>query len=217
MARPNAHSDGTTNVAERRLLESALHHFSEKGYAGTSIREIIESAGVTRPVLYYYFENKEDLFRRLVEMKFAEYVGQVRDVIDRYQNTRERLREIMKASFLLAEEELQVVQLILQVFFSPPAQGPPLDRNRLGRKRFKLIEEIMREGLERKEIAGGDPQSLALVFIGIMEMHIMAKSNRPDIRLSQDLAEGLVDLFFSGAVYTEEPRSHLKSLYSLAG
>lgn len=217
MARPTAQTDGTTNVAERRLLESALHHFSEKGYAGTSIREIIESAGVTRPVLYYYFENKEDLFRRLVEMKFAEYVGQIREVITQYGDTRERLREIMKGTFLLAEEELQVVQLILQVFFSPPAQGPPLDRNRLGRKRFKLIEEIMRVGLERKEISGGDPQSLALVFIGIMEMHIMAKSNRPDIRLSQELAEGLVDLFFAGAAYSEQPLSHLKSLYSLAG
>ncbi|HOH51706.1 MAG TPA: helix-turn-helix domain-containing protein, partial [Candidatus Hydrogenedentes bacterium] len=52
------------NEAEARLLESALKIFSEKGYEGTSIREIIEGAGVTRPVLYYYFQNKEDLFRR---------------------------------------------------------------------------------------------------------------------------------------------------------
>ncbi|MGC9053361.1 MAG: TetR/AcrR family transcriptional regulator, partial [Candidatus Hydrogenedens sp.] len=52
---------------EERLLKSALKLFSEKGYEGTSIREIIEDAGVTRPVLYYYFQNKEDLFRKLVE------------------------------------------------------------------------------------------------------------------------------------------------------
>ncbi len=62
----------SVNEAETRLLESALTLFSDKGYEGTSIREIIEGAGVTRPVLYYYFENKEDLFRRLVETKFAE-------------------------------------------------------------------------------------------------------------------------------------------------
>ncbi|HNR29732.1 MAG TPA: TetR/AcrR family transcriptional regulator, partial [Candidatus Hydrogenedentes bacterium] len=175
------------------------------------------SAGVTRPVLYYYFENKEDLFRRLVEMKFAEYVGQVREVIRQVPGTRERLKAIMVSAFKMAEEQLQVVQLILQVFFSPPAQGPPLDRNRLGRKRFKLIEEIMREGLDRNELSGGDAQSLALVFIGIMEMHIMAKSNRPDIQLTPELAEGLVDLFLNGAQYTEAPASQLKSLYSATG
>lgn len=217
MARVVAHPDGAPNVAELKLLDSALQHFADKGYAGTSIREIIESAGVTRPVLYYYFENKEDLFRRLVEMKFAEYVGQVREIFERISGTRERLRAIMAAAFQMAEEQLQVVQLILQVFFSPPAQGPPLDRNRLGRKRFKVIEEIMREGLERRELSGGDAQSLALVFIGIMEMHIMAKSNRPDIRLTPELAVGLVDLFFAGAEYTETPATQLTSLYSTVG
>ncbi|MBP8130470.1 MAG: TetR/AcrR family transcriptional regulator [Candidatus Hydrogenedentes bacterium] len=216
MARVVAHADGAPNAAEVKLLESALQHFADKGYAGTSIREIIEGAGVTRPVLYYYFENKEDLFRRLVEMKFAEYVGQVREVFERVADTRDRLRAIMAAAFRMAEEQLQVVQLILQVFFSPPAQGPPLDRNRLGRKRFKLIEETMREGLDRRELSGGDAQSLALVFIGIMEMHIMAKSDRPDIHLTPDLAFGLVDLFLAGAKYSETPATQLTSLYSTA-
>ena len=65
------------NEAEARLLESALKIFSEKGYEGTSIREIIEGAGVTRPVLYYYFQNKEDLFRRLVEPLFNEFIAEI--------------------------------------------------------------------------------------------------------------------------------------------
>ncbi|MBW2208934.1 MAG: helix-turn-helix transcriptional regulator, partial [Deltaproteobacteria bacterium] len=45
------------------LLEAATALFAQKGYAGTSVREIVERAGVTKPVLYYYFENKEGLFR----------------------------------------------------------------------------------------------------------------------------------------------------------
>jgi len=57
------HSNGASdpaNGAEIRLLEGALSLFSKKGYEGASVREIIEEAGVTRPVLYYYFKNKED-------------------------------------------------------------------------------------------------------------------------------------------------------------
>lgn len=213
MTKVTTNQDEAPNLAEIKLLESALHHFSEKGYTGTSIREIIESAGVTRPVLYYYFENKEDLFRRIVEMKFAEYVTQVQEKSEKCPNTRERLLGVMSAAFDMAEEQLEVVQLILQVFFAPPAQGTPLDRNRLGRKRFKLIEEIMREGIERNELSGGDAQALALIFIGIMEMHIMAKSNRPEIHLTPALAEGLVNLFLSGAQYVETPAAQIRSLY----
>lgn len=213
MARAVSRSDSSPNVAESKLLESALRLFAEKGYEGASIREIIESAGVTRPVLYYYFENKEDLFRRLVEMKFTDYVGRLRHIIDSVTGARERLTGIMCEAFHQAEEEFEVVQLILQVFFAPPSQGPPLDRNKLGRKRFKLVEEVMREGLRDKELSGGDPQGMALVFIGIMEMHIMAKSNRPEMRLSPDMAHALVDIFLAGAHYREQPITHLRSPY----
>lgn len=214
MARAVSRSDNAPNLAETKLLESALHHFAEKGYEGTSIREIIESAGVTRPVLYYYFENKEDLFRRLVEMKFSDYVGRLRKVIETFDDTPSRLKAMMQEAFRLAEEEIEVVQIILQIFFSPPAQGPPLDRNRLGRKRFRVIEDVMREGVQRKELSGGDAQALALVFVGIMEMHIMAKSNRPEIRLVPALADALVEVFLAGARYHEKPLTELRSPYS---
>jgi AcrR family transcriptional regulator len=214
MARTVSRSDNAPNAAETKLLESALHHFADKGYEGASIREIIESAGVTRPVLYYYFENKEDLFRRLVEREFSEYVGRLREIVDSLEGARERLKAIMREAFRLSEDQIEVVQLILQVFFSPPAQGPLLDRNRLGRKRFKVVEEVMREGLDKLELTGGDPQGLALAFIGIMEMHIMAKSNRPEIQLAPEMADSLVDLFLSGAAFRAESTVALKSPYA---
>jgi len=45
-----------------RLLETASHLFAEKGYASTSVREIVARAGVSKPVLYYYFQSKEGLY-----------------------------------------------------------------------------------------------------------------------------------------------------------
>jgi len=202
-----------TNEAETRLLASALRLFSEKGYEGTSIREIIEGAGVTRPVLYYYFENKEDLFRRLVEMKFAELTSQVEEIRKRVTGCVARLKAVICSAFELVEENPEARRLILQVFFSLPQQGPPLDKRRLMKQRFRLVEDIMREGLENKELSGGDAQSLALVFLGIMDMHIMAKSNRPETRLTPELGDGLVELFLQGAAYRDQPRTALVSPY----
>ncbi|MBI2424446.1 MAG: TetR/AcrR family transcriptional regulator [Candidatus Hydrogenedentes bacterium] len=202
------------NEAETKLLESALQLFSEKGYEGTSIREIIEGAGVTRPVLYYYFENKEDLFKRLVQSRFSSVVAQIEEVIRQTQSCRERLIGAICQSFLLSEEHPEALRLILQVFFSPPQQGPSLDKNQMMRQRFRLIEHIMRDGLENEELSGGDAQSLALVFLGIMDMHAMAKSNRPETRLTQELGVSLVDFFLAGAGYRESPKTALVSPYS---
>lgn len=202
------------NEAESKLLESALALFSDKGYEGTSIREIIEGAGVTRPVLYYYFENKEDLFNRLVEVKFGELVGQIEEIKTSNKGCAVRLKKIIRVAFALAEDQPQAVSLILQVFFSPPQQGPNLDKVRLAHMRFRHLEEIMQEGLNTKEIAGGDAQSLALYFLGIMDMHVMAKSNRPETRLLPELADGLVDLFMAGATYRPSHPTALHSPYN---
>jgi AcrR family transcriptional regulator len=203
-----------TNEAEIRLLDSALHLFSQQGYAGTSIREIIERAGVTRPVLYYYFENKEELFRRLFETKFSELIGRIEMAAMAEGTARDRLKGIIVSAFELAEENCESVRLILQVLFAPPGQGPPLDRKRLIKQRFKVVEAVIRDGLEQKELSGGDSQSLTLVFLGIMEMHLMAKSNREDTRLSRELAESLVDFYLSGAGYDGEPKSNLTSPFA---
>jgi len=204
----------SANEAETKLLESALKLFSERGYEGTSIREIIEGAGVTRPVLYYYFENKEDLFTRLVEEKYSELVSQIEQVKYDYETCADRLKAIIRIAFRLAEENPDAVKLILQVFFTPPQQGPPLDRNMLAHKRFRHIEEIFQEGLDNHEVGGGDAQSLSLVFLGIMDFHVMAKTNRPETRLTDELADGLVDLMISGAGYRAERTLRLVSPFA---
>ncbi|MCX5769714.1 MAG: TetR/AcrR family transcriptional regulator [Candidatus Hydrogenedentes bacterium] len=184
---------------ECKLLESALALFSEKGYEGTSIREIIERAGVTRPVLYYYFKNKEDLFCRLVETSFAELGADLDRVIQAPGSCRSKLQSIMSATFERAENSFDVVRLLLQAVFASPAEGLRLDMTKLVEGRLDRLAAVVQEGLDAGELTGGDAQSLALVFAGIMDMHIMAKMHRPQAVLTPDLANYLVDLFIQGA------------------
>jgi hypothetical protein len=53
------------------LLSAAREVFTRKGYSATSVREIVAAAGVTRPVLYYYFRNKEGIYLELLREPFA--------------------------------------------------------------------------------------------------------------------------------------------------
>ncbi len=48
-------------------LDRALHAFWRKGYEGTSIAELTEAMGITRPSLYAAFGNKEELFRKALD------------------------------------------------------------------------------------------------------------------------------------------------------
>jgi AcrR family transcriptional regulator len=65
------------NVDE--ALAKALHLFWSKGYEGTSLTDLTEAMGITRPSLYAAFGNKEQLFRQALDLYEREkmaYVGE---------------------------------------------------------------------------------------------------------------------------------------------
>lgn len=200
------HDDAST---KDRLLECALRLFAAKGYTGTSVREIIEEAGVTRPVLYYYFKNKEDLFCHLVETHFARQYEEIDAILTHYSSCRERLKALIRSAFEGAESSPETVQFLLRYFFAPPDVPMRLDSEQLAQERFVRITALMQEGLDRGEIVGGDAASLALAFSGFMDMHVMAKAHRPEARLTPELGAALVDLFMDGATHAGTDRSAL--------
>lgn len=54
------------------LLEAGRREFLEKGFEKASLRKICEKAGVTTGAVYFFFENKEDLFCQIVEPALAQ-------------------------------------------------------------------------------------------------------------------------------------------------
>lgn len=56
-------------AGERRdqILDVAVQVFARNGYHGTSMNEVAEAAGVTKPVLYQHFDSKQDLYLALLD------------------------------------------------------------------------------------------------------------------------------------------------------
>jgi AcrR family transcriptional regulator len=60
MARPRFENLDTER--QEQILAAAAAEFAERGYGGASVNRILEGAGLSKGVLYYYFEDKEELF-----------------------------------------------------------------------------------------------------------------------------------------------------------
>ena len=57
----------TATARREQLLEVALDVFARAGYHATSMNEVAEAAGVTKPVLYQHFESKRELYQALLD------------------------------------------------------------------------------------------------------------------------------------------------------
>lgn len=56
-----------------KIMDVALHMFSERGYEAVSIRDICGEVGIKESTLYYHFKNKKDILDSLVE-KFRTHI-----------------------------------------------------------------------------------------------------------------------------------------------
>lgn len=67
--RPRHRTAGASRADATRhaLIGAARGLFGEQGYAGTSVSDVVETAGVTKGALYHHFRDKDDLFRAVVE------------------------------------------------------------------------------------------------------------------------------------------------------
>ncbi len=59
--------EGLDAERRERILDAAADQFSDRGYDGASINRIIAEAGISKGALYYYFDDKEDLFATVME------------------------------------------------------------------------------------------------------------------------------------------------------
>ena len=55
------------NARREQILDVALEVFASSGFHGTSMNDVAEAVGVTKPVLYQHFDSKRDLYQALID------------------------------------------------------------------------------------------------------------------------------------------------------
>jgi len=66
MSAPERKATARRELVENELYEHATRLFAERGFAGTSLQDIADALGITRPALYYYVKSKDELLAKLV-------------------------------------------------------------------------------------------------------------------------------------------------------
>lgn len=84
----DAHSADT----RRALIRAARRLFDQQGYAATSLDEVCRRARLTKGALYHHFDNKEDLFRAVLEQVEGEFVQAGASAADSAADIWERLQ-----------------------------------------------------------------------------------------------------------------------------
>jgi len=182
------------------IVESAARLFAQKGFSSTSIREIAQEAGVTKPTIYYYFGSKDGLIQHLLGASMRGFQATLDEALA-LPSLEAALTHLLVDQLRFADLRPATVTLLARVDMLPEDEIAPFELHAEREKSNAAIYAVFTRALERGEIAGHDPALLTASFIGALVVHLMMRIQRPDIVLGTPdvVAASIVRLFLDGA------------------
>lgn len=147
------------NKTKRKIFETSMRLFSEKGYDATSIEEITATVGVAKGTLYYHFSSKEEIFNFLVEEGMKLLKNSIEIKTSRCDNTIDKLRAVslVQLKVLLKYENLLTI-VMSQTWGNEPRNV--FCKNKV-LEHIGVIERIIKEGQEKGDFFNCNTQLMA--------------------------------------------------------
>ena len=96
------------------ILQASLHLFADKGFHGTSMRDIARQANITEGLIYHYFASKRDLFRAIIdEYSFLPLLRTLPDLAEQL-DLRGLLIVLARGFFDVLRQNAQLTRVLLQ-------------------------------------------------------------------------------------------------------
>lgn len=139
---------------KQEILEKALDVFIEEGYEDTTFQKIAERCGITRTILYLYFDNKKQIFAESLKRFLRELESVISEVARRTDlRSGEKMLRIGDLLVESCEHELKLLSVVLDYLLRLKASGGDPDekvRRRIVRMRH-ILADIIIEGKNRGE------------------------------------------------------------------
>lgn len=101
------------------LLHVAITEFSRYGYDSVGVQKIVDSAGVKKPTLYYYFGNKAGLLDALLDQYYSPFISHLHTAATYQGDVVKTLEDVTKLFFSFAKETKEIYLLMLSLQFAP--------------------------------------------------------------------------------------------------
>jgi AcrR family transcriptional regulator len=190
------------SVTRQHVLRAALKRFALNGYAAASVQQIVNDARVSKPALYYYFQDKAGLFQALVDAAHDERLRLMQAAAARTDDLQLQLVEILAVLFDYLHRNRELMRIAFATAFAAPGEMPKgLRCSEKCERNFEFIHSLIKQaraaGVLDKRFSS---RELADGFYGQLNAYLASQLLMPDCRLNRQTARRMVELFMAGAV-----------------
>ncbi|QCQ93686.1 TetR/AcrR family transcriptional regulator [Rhodococcus sp. SGAir0479] len=150
------------------ILDAALDAFYDKGFHGSSVRDIARRVGVTVPALYYHYENKEGLLVALIELGTGDVLARARSANEAGgDDPAVRLTNVVSAIVLRMTDRARLAAIEGEARY---LTSDNFERYRAVRKDIEtIVLDIVRDGVDAGTFDIEDPAETTRAILGMCQ------------------------------------------------
>ena len=200
--KPNRADDDTRS----RILQAGLRLFAQKGYDGTTTKDLAAGANVAEGTLFRHFTNKKAI---LIEVATIGWIEILTDLLTELSEmgSYKAVAQVMRRRMLRMQENSD----LLRVCFIEAQFHPELKeriQSEVIEKMTDVAEAFFQTAMDRGIYRQMNPHIVAQVFLGMFAIAGFSQQTIIEPQASpkalQDMAEGLADIFLNGVLAKEE-------------
>jgi AcrR family transcriptional regulator len=154
-------------LVQQEIYEQATRLFAERGFAGTSFQDIADAVGLTRPALYHYVKNKDELLAKLVAEITEDAAADIAAEAARQdQDAAQQIHSIVAATVRRQGEHAARFRLLVRSEADLPA-GIAAKHAAARRSVLRSIAGVIGAGVKTGVFREVDPRVAALGVLGI--------------------------------------------------
>lgn len=184
----------------QQILETAKKLFIRYGYHGLSMRQIAEAVGVSKAALYYHFQDKEQLFLAILDDNLREIESLIRQVERDSDDSRARIRALVRGILLLPAEKRAVIRLASQEMAQLNAPARAMFDQSYHEKFINRVRSILKAGIARGELKPVEPELATWALLGMMYPYFYPV-HAADVPPPEKVIDGMLEIYMEGIAF----------------
>jgi len=181
------------------ILREAAVLFSQKGYERTSMREIAEKVGISKPAIYYHFSNKQALFEELITTSFNMSQKRITDIANCDCDPIKKLNDLALGFLQSTKQNPDGARFMHDLIAGNIRKDIKLDHRKVFSKHEELFNQILNKGKEQGLIKQGlDNFTFIMIFIGTLNMYTISFIKNEIDDLNSKTVEHIINVLLHG-------------------
>ena len=152
---------------KQNIINASLELFASKGYAGTSMNDIISKVGISKGSVYWHFKSKEEIFVQVVTESYDEWINLIHRELSKLSDPIDKLRRY--GELFIATIDMPVWRISPETYWNEFSEENQITLDRCFSQDDEILLEIFESAKAKGLLRYDDCERLMWIYIACLE------------------------------------------------